>query len=281
MRFRLLLVAVAALFSTGGAMIKLSTLTPLQVASFRSAVAAAVLFVALPESRRRLPPHAWLTVAAYAATLVLFVVATRLTTAANAIFLQSTAPCYVLLLGPPLLGERIERRDLAYLAAVAAGMVCLFLSADRASATAPDPHRGNLLGLASGVAWALTLIGLRAVGRIDAQGGSTTLATVVAGNFLASIVVLPAALPVEQLTLGNALIILYLGAVQIGLAYVCLARAIRHVPAFEATTVLLVEPVMNPVWTWWVHGERPSPAAMAGGAIILAATMGNAWWNRR
>jgi drug/metabolite transporter (DMT)-like permease len=240
-----------------------------------------VLFIAVPASRTRLPPRAWLTVAAYAATLVLFVVATRLTTAANAIFLQSTAPFYVLLLGPTLLGEPIRRRDIAYLVAVAAGMVLLFLSADRAFATAPDPHRGNLLALGSGVSWALTLIGLRASGRRDGPGGATTFATVVAGNLLACLAVLPAALPVTALSRGNILIVVYLGAVQIALAYVCLTRAIQHVPAFETTTVLLVEPVMNPVWTWWVHGERPGPVAIAGGAIILAATMVNAWWNRR
>lgn len=281
MRFRLLLVAAAALFSTGGAVIKLSTLTPLQVASFRSAVAAAVLSLAMPETRRRLPRRVWPTVAAYAATLVLFVVATRLTTAANAIFLQSTAPFYVLLLGPPLLGEPITRRGVMYLGAVAAGMVILFLGAEQAFATAPDPRTGNVLALASGLAWALTLIGLRAGGRGETKSGSTALATVVAGNLLAFVAVLPVALPVVRITTGNLAIILYLGAVQIGLAYVCLARAIPHVPAFEATTVLLVEPVMNPVWTWLVHGERPSTAALAGGAIILVATLGNAWSTRR
>ena len=164
-RNRLLLIGAALLFSTGGAAIKAATLTGWQVASFRSGVAAVVLLAVLPEARRgwswRLVPVG----AAYAATLVLFVLATRLTTAANAIFLQSTAPLYLLLLGPWLLREPVRRSDLVYVLAVAGGMALLFLGTEQALATAPDPHRGNLLGVASGLAWALTVTGLRWLGR--------------------------------------------------------------------------------------------------------------------
>jgi drug/metabolite transporter (DMT)-like permease len=89
------------------------------------------------------------------------------------------------------------------------------------------------------------------------------------------------ALPLHAFGARDAAVILYLGAVQIGLAYWCLTRAIRHVPAFEATTMLQVEPAMNPVWTWLVHGERPTPWALAGGAVIVAATLLNTWVGRR
>src|SRR5688572_19821495 len=120
-RNRLLLVAAAVLFSTGGTAIKAASLTGWQIASFRSAIAAAMLLSVLPEARRnwswRLVPPA----AAYAMTVICFVLATRLTTSANAIFLQSTAPLYILLLGPWLLAERIHRSDLLYVAAVTAG----------------------------------------------------------------------------------------------------------------------------------------------------------------
>jgi drug/metabolite transporter (DMT)-like permease len=102
------------------------------------------------------------------------------------------------------------------------------------------------------------------------------MATVAAGNLMAFLVALPLAVPVTAAAGGaNLLVILYLGVVQIGLAYVCVTRAIRHVPAFEATTILLLEPVMNPIWAWLVHGETPGPWALAGGAIILSATLVN------
>jgi DME family drug/metabolite transporter len=273
-RNRLLLVAAALLFSTGGAAIKAATLTSWQVASFRSAVAAVALLAAVPEARRgwslRIVPVA----AAYAATLVMFVLATRLTTAANAIFLQSTAPLYVLLLAPWLLREPVRRRDLFYVMVVAAGMALFFLGAEQARATAPDPARGNLIGATSGLAWALTVTGLRWLGR--SGEGNSAMATVAAGNLIAFVAALPLAVPVTAASGGaNLMIILYLGVVQIGLAYVCVTRAIRHVPAFEATTILLLEPVMNPIWAWLVHGETPGPWALAGGAIILSATLVN------
>jgi drug/metabolite transporter (DMT)-like permease len=272
-RNRLLLVAAALLFSTGGAAIKSATLTSWQVASFRSAVAAVALLVVVPEARRgwswRIVPVA----SAYAATLVMFVLSTRLTTAANAIFLQSTAPLYMLLLAPWLLRVRGRRRDLFYVMVVAAGMALFFLGTEQARATAPDPARGNLIGAASGLAWALTVTGLRWLGR--SGEGNSAMATVAAGNLMAFLAALPLAVPVTASGGANLVVILYLGVVQIGLAYVCVTRAIRHVPAFEATTILLLEPVMNPIWAWLVHGETPGPWALAGGAIILSATLVN------
>ena len=274
-RYRLYLVIAAILFSTGGAAIKAATLTGWQVASFRSGVAALALLVAIPEARRgwssRLAPVG----VAYAGTLVLFVLATRLTTSANAIFLQSTAPLYVLLLGPWLLREPVRPRDLAYVLAVAAGMVLLFSGAEQSVATAPDPPRGNLLGAAAGVTWAFTVTGLRWLGKHGKAGGA--LAPVAAGNVLACLISLPMALPVANLSGADAAVILYLGIVQIGVAYFFVARAIRYVPAFEATTVLLLEPVMNPLWAWVVQGEQPGARALAGGGIILSATLVNSW----
>jgi drug/metabolite transporter (DMT)-like permease len=217
--------------------------------------------------------------AAYAATLILFVLANRLTTSANAIFLQATAPLYVLLLGPFLLREPIRRADLFYILAVGAGLALFFAGRDTVAVTAPDPPRGNLLALASGVTYALMLAGLRWHGR---KGGEDSgIATVAVGNLIAFACALPMALPLHAFGARDAAVILYLGAAQVGLAYWCLTRAIRRVPAFEATTMLQLEPAMNPVWTWLVHGERPTPWALAGGAVIVSATLVNTWWGRR
>jgi drug/metabolite transporter (DMT)-like permease len=92
---------------------------------------------------------------------------------------------------------------------------------------------------------------------------------------------LPLALPLAGIRASDAAVILYLGAAQIGLAYWCLTRAMRHVTAFEANTVLLLEPALNPVWVWLIHGEKPGAWALAGGAVILAATLANTWRNER
>jgi drug/metabolite transporter, DME family len=278
LRSRLQIVAAALLFSTGGAAVKAATLTGWQVSSFRSALAAIVLLAALPAARRgwnwRMLPVA----IAYAATLILFVLANRLTTSANAIFLQATAPLYVLLLGPWLLHERVRRSDVFYIAAVALGLAFFFLGRDAAMATAPDPPRGNLLALASGVTYALMLAGLRWQGKHGEPDAA--LKTAAAGNVLACLLALPAALPVHQFSAADAVVILYLGCFQVGLAYWCLTRAMRHVPAFEATTMLQLEPAASPFWTWFIHGEVPSPWAMAGGVLIISATLVNTWRNR-
>ena len=272
--------AAAFLFSTGGAAIKAISMTPWQIASFRSGIAALALAVFVPDGRRH---WRWALVpvgTAYAATLVLFVIATRMTTSANAIFLQSTAPLYLLLIGPLLLKEPLSRSDLLFLGAVAAGMVLCFGSAQPAVATAPDPRIGNLMGAVSGLTWALTVSGLRWLGRRAGAGNAAT-ATVVLGNLLAFLTTLPKALPPPHADWLNIAVLFYLGVFQIGLAYLFVTRAIRRVPAFEATTVLLLEPALNPVWVWLVQGERPAGSSIAGGALILSATLANAWWQNR
>jgi len=275
LRYRLLVLAAALLFSTGGAGIKSGSLTVWQVACFRSAIAAGVLLSAMPETRRRWSWRIVPVATAYAATLVSFVVANRLTTAANAVFLQATAPLYVLLFGPLLLREAIRRTDVLFMLSVGAGMALFFVGSQSAVATAPDPHLGNLVAAASGLAYALLLTGLRWLAR--RAEGSSAMPTVVLGNLLAALATLPLAWPVKLLGPANLLVVLYLGVLQVGLAYVCLTRGMRHVQAFEATTLLMLEPAMNPVWAWLVHGERPGLLPVAGGAVIIASTLIHTW----
>jgi drug/metabolite transporter, DME family len=278
-RNRLLLLAAATLFSTGGAAIKAASITGWQVASFRSGIAALALVLLVPSARRgwnwKLAPVG----TTYAAVLVLFVLATRLTTAANAIFLQSTAPLYLLLLAPLLLHEQIRRGDLLLMAAIATGMALVLFSGADAAATAPDPVLGDRYGAGAGLAWALTVSGLRWIGRSGPDNAATP--AVAAGNLIAFLACLPMALPVERFTRADVVVLLYLGVFQIGLAYFFVTRAIRYVPAFEATALLLLEPALNPIWTWLIHHEIPGWRAVAGGSIIILATGVHTWIQSR
>ncbi|MGZ8375841.1 MAG: DMT family transporter [Gemmatirosa sp.] len=296
---RLRLLAAAVLFSTGGAAIKAASLTSWQVAGFRSGVAALAVWLLVPAARGRWTPRVLAVAAIYAATMVLFVLANKRTTSANAIFLQSTAPLWVLLAGPTLLGERTTRRDLVFMAVVALGMAFFFVGEDAPQATAPDPFGGNVLAAISGVAWAGTVLGLRWVGRGSAGArsvretadesatetpsadGTAGLTTVVAGNLLACLVCLPMAFPVVGAGPVDWLVILYLGVFQIGLAYLALSSAMPHVPALEASTLLLVEPALNPAWAYLAHGERPGPLSWVGGALIVLAAVAKTWWDVR
>lgn len=268
------ILVAALLFSTGGAAIKATTLDSWQVASFRSAVAAAAVLALLPAARRNWSPRALLVGLAYAATMVLYVAGNKLTTAANTIFLQSTAPLYLLLLGPWLLKEPVRRSDVGLMALIAAGMSLFFVGEQRSLATAPDPFAGNVLSAISGVTWALTIAGLRWLERKEGAGGG--MATVVAGNLIAFLACLPFAVPVEAARPLDWAVVVYLGIFQIGAAYWFLTRGIGRVPALETSLLLLAEPAVNPVWAWLVHGERPSGLALIGGGLILGGTLLNA-----
>src|SRR4029450_7337634 len=156
-----MVLAAAVLFSTGGAAIKATSLSGWQVASFRSGFAALALLAFLPRSRRLPTSPMWLVGVVYAATLVLFVTATKLTTAANPLFPQAPSPLYVLLLSPFVLGERVRRADVLFMLALAAGLLAFFFGHHQPLDTAPNPFRGDLVAAASGVTWAATIVGLR------------------------------------------------------------------------------------------------------------------------
>jgi drug/metabolite transporter (DMT)-like permease len=344
---RLQLLAAAALFSTGGAAIKAVHFSGWPVACLRSIIAGAALLLLLPQVRRR-PTARMLGVAAcYATTMILFVLANKLTTAASTIYLQSTAPLFVLLLSPWLLGERVRRADLVSMAAIALGLVLLVTGLEPASATAPRPLRGNLLAALSGLTWALTIMGLRGLGRgggaaaapaaaaaghrdtgaagsergaapdgargaapdgdrgappdgargappasdrgAPAEGargaptaqGDDALVAAFWGNVLAAAAALPLSLPLPPSRATDWLVLAFLGLFQIALAYVLLSRGLGGVPALEASLLLLLEPVLNPLWAWLVHGERVGPRVLAGGAMILTATLLNSWHDAR
>lgn len=268
---RLAVVGAAVLFSTGGAAIKACHLSGWQVASFRSGIAVAAVLLMVPEARRRWTRDTWLVGLAYAGTMILYVLANKLTTAANTIFLQDTAPLYILLLSPFLLGERARSRDLLFMLVMAAGMAFFFVGAPPPAVTAPRPMTGNLLALAAGICWALTIMGLRHQGRGN-EGAGVAAAAVACGNLIAFALTLPMAVPVAHATATDWALIAFLGVVQIGLAYVLLTRGVRGVPALEASLLLLVEPVLNPIWAWLVHGENPGLWSILGGAVILGAT---------
>jgi drug/metabolite transporter, DME family len=262
--------AAAILFSTGGAGIKAAAFSGVQVSALRSGLAAIVLMLFVRGRITISAPVVGIGVV-YGATLTLFVLGTKLTTAANAIFLQSTYPLYVLLLSPFVLRERISRRDILYLAAIAAGLVLCVIGRPEPTTTAPNPTLGNALAMLSGLVWALTLLGLRYVER-DATGRSRAMSAVIAGNVFASLVALPFAWPMPNASPGEWATILYLGVFQIGLAYVCLTKAVGRLPALEVSLLLLLEPVFNPIWAWLVGGERPDTWTIAGGSIIIAVT---------
>ncbi len=265
---RLYVLGAAVLWSTSGAAIKsTAALTAWQIAGGRALFAALVVLALVPEARRGLlrPNARTLAVAAaYAATTVLFVFANTLTTSANAIFLQDTAPLWVLLLGPLLLGERPSRAEL-FLAPVYLAGISLFFVEKLGPAGGAT---GNVVALLSGVAFGLLIIGLRGL----RAGGAE--AAVAAGNLLAAAACAPFAVPdLFPIAARDVAIVAFLGIFQHGIAYVLFVRGLRAVSALEGSLLALLEPVLNPIWAVALAGERPGPFALTGGGIILAATL--------
>jgi drug/metabolite transporter (DMT)-like permease len=261
MRAAVLAVAAAALlWSSGGLFIKLAPMPALAVACGRSLIAGVFYLLLL---RPNLRAARWTTAAAYAGCIVSFVTATKLTTAANAIFLQYTAPAYVLLLSPFVLRERLRAIDLWSVLLSLLGLSLFFLDKVEAGQTL-----GNVLGIVSGVFFAFTIVLVR-------RDQGDALPSMTLGNLIAAAATLPFALrslPAVATPLGAG-VLLYLGIVQLGLAYWLFARGVRRVPAAEASVICMLEPICNPVWVWLGTGERPGPWALAGGAVVMAAVV--------
>ncbi|MEE3327972.1 MAG: DMT family transporter [Myxococcota bacterium] len=270
MQARLLILGAALLFSTGGLAIKATSLDAWQVAGLRSGIACVILALAFPASLRRIRRDTWLVASAYAATLLLFTLANKNTTAGNAIFIQNAAPLWILLLSRPLLGESVGRRELGTAAGMGVGVLCLFLATRGFQVTAPDPVLGNSFALGASLCWGLTLIGLRRLASGGETGSDLALAATLVGNGMLFLFCLPVMDLPFSATAADWLWVIYLGAIQIALAYVLLTRGAARVPAFELSLLLLLEAVLNPLWTFLLLGEAMGGLALVGGAIILA-----------
>lgn len=276
-------IGAAVLFSTGGAAIKATSLGGLQVACGRSAIAMVVMLLALPSSRpRREAPwdrRVVAVAAAYAACVTLFVLANKRTTAVNTIFLQSTSPVYVLALSPWLLQEPRRPRDVLVIGVIAAGMGLILSGSSEATAIAADPATGNALAALSGVAWALTVMGLRWLAKQPARRGAAVQAAVL-GNLVTAALCAPFT-GAWTVGAGDVVVLAWLGVFQIGGAYALLTAALPHLPAMRASLLLFVEPVMAGAWSWLVHGEVPGPRELAGSAVVLVGLLLQALPSRR
>jgi drug/metabolite transporter (DMT)-like permease len=266
---RVRLIIASVLFSTGGTAIKGTALDGWEVVALRAAVAAVTVAALLPEARRGFEWRTLLVGAAYGATTTLFVLSNKLTTAASAVFLQNTSPLFILLLAPVALRERVTRGDLVFMAVLAAGMVAFFGGIGAPVATAPKPLLGNALAVCSAFTWSFTIVGYRWL----AVQGLPIGSAVIAGSLLACANALPFALPLGSAGTTDWLLVAYLGVVQLGVAYRLIARALPHVPALEASLILLMEPVLASIWAWLAFGETLGPAGVAGATIIIGATV--------
>ena len=269
-RGALLIAAAALLWSTGGLAIKLVPLSALGVVFWRSFVSGVFLLAVFRPSRERWRHAAPSTVVVYALMILTFVSATKMTTAANAIFLQYTGPLYVLALAPFLLKEQFRKADAAAVGVALGGMSLFFVGR-----LEPGALAGNLVAVLSGVFFGLTVLLLRR----DASGDA--LPSVIAGNLAAAALALPFAWGHLGLDARGVALVLFLGIFQMGISYVLFVKGLKNVPAAEASLIGMLEPMFNPLWAFLGLGERPSAWALLGGAIVLVAVAGRTVFGAR
>ena len=261
----LVLIAVF-LWSTGGLFIKLTDgqLDAYQVTFFRSLFAAVTVLILTRKDGLKINAFGIFTSVIYAALLFLFVWATKKTTAANAIFLQYTAPIYILALAPFVIGEKFRLRDLVTVVIVLAGMSLFFVGQLRL-----EDYQGNIAALGSGVLLGLYIMLLR---HPKADGFNPAIA-VIYGNFLLALVTLPSGIDaVPVMGPMDWFAVTFLGIFQIGISYILFIKGVRGgTRPLDASLIGFIEPLLNPVWVFIFVGERPSQWALLGGAIIITA----------
>src|SRR6266705_4780809 len=262
-----LVLGAAILWSTGGLFIKATHLSALELSFGRSLLAAVTLVIVTRREGFGLNRISALTSVLYAALLLLFVLATKLTTAANAIFLQYTAPVYVLILEPIFYKEKFRSSDLITVAACVTGMSLFFVCKLR-----PEDVSGNLLALGSGVCFALFFLLLRHSKSRNVNRASSAIY----GNLIVVLICAPAFVGAARRGISAADLarVSYLGIVQIGCAYLLFTLAMaRGLRSLDASIVGYIEPVLNPIWVFLFIGERPSSWAIIGGAIIITSVI--------
>ena len=256
-----LLLAAALGWSLAWVLFKFVQWPPLAVAGGRGLIAAVFLLLVRAHTLRfTWSPLQLGTAVAYAGCTVLFAAANKLTTAANAILLQYTAPVWIALLGAWLLGERTTRADWLTIAAVLTGMGVFLYDGLRLHDLA-----GILVAIASGACFGAMIILTRK------QKDGSPIESIILGNFLGFLVGLPAIWSAPPLSGSSLAALLVLGVVQLGIPYLFYALAIKHVTALEAVLLPVAEPILNPLWVMLVIGEKPSALALLGGAIVLGA----------
>jgi drug/metabolite transporter (DMT)-like permease len=270
----LYVLAAALLWSTGGLFIKATELSAFELSFGRSLLAAVTVAYFTRREGFRVN---WLTgvvAVLYAALLLLFVIATKMTTAANAIFIQYTAPVYVLVLEPLIYKEKFRRRDAFVVAACAVGIALFFVGRVR-----PEEMNGNLIAMLSGLCFAFFMLLIRH----PRAGEVNRASSIIYGSLLLALVTLPSFVAgAHKVKLSDVGIMVFLGVFQIGLAYTLFTWGVESgVRSLDAALVGYIEPVSNPLWVYLFIGERPTAWALLGGAIIITAVVVHTYLSTR
>jgi len=254
-------IIASTLWSTGGILIKQVSWNPVAISGARSFFAALVIFAYLRKPKVTKSKATILGSISCAGTVLFFVVANKLTTSANAILLQYTAPIFVAILGALILKESIHWYDIASIIVVSFGMVLFFIQN-----VSPGNTIGNIIAIFTGVCLAGVTISIKV------QGDGSAIEITLFGNILAFLVSLPFIFNVVP-DLRSIIFIIILGVFQLGIPYIFYAKSIKYISALEAILIAVIEPLLNPLWVFIFTGENPGIYSIIGGAIVISAVL--------
>ena len=260
----LFLILAALLWSTAGIFVKTLDWHPLSILAGRGLFTSLLFLIYMRRLPQKITHWTLLAAGGSIATQFLFVTSTKLTTAANSIFLQYTAPIYVVLLAYWLLREKPSRTDWIAMGTIFLGMILFF--GDQLS---PNGFYGNILAVLSGVTSAIMMVSFRA------QKDGSPEDSVLIASLVIAIFGFPSVLK-ESWTISGWSVLAYLGIFQIGVAFIFFTKGIKHIPALEANLIGTLEPILNPVWVFLFLGERMGKSALLGGLVVLVGVIASA-----
>ncbi len=261
----LAMVVTASLWSIAGLFIKVIDWNPIAIAGLRSFIASIVLLIYLKKPVLHLSFPQVAAAVANAATMLLFVIANKTTTAANAILLQYIAPIFTAFIGAALLKERTQKEHWIAFVVVAAGMIIMFMEK-----LSGGQLVGNIIALTSAVTFSLFFVFMRM------QKDGSPFESILLSHWITAGVclIISIFLPMPNFTIKSTGAIIVLGVIQIGIPSILFAVAIKRITAVSANLIAVIEPVFNPVWVFLVLHESPGVNTVIGGAVIVAAVTG-------
>lgn len=276
-----MVVMAVLLWSTAGLLFKMTSITAFEANLGRCLLAALTIVILTRFKAFKADRFTFLLAIFYVGALSFFAVANKMTTAANAIFLQYTAPLYILILGPFILKEKFRVTDLFIVVLCLSGMSLFFLDTADATVLSPETQQlGNVMALLSGISLGIFILLLRHP-RAYNQHPS---APVLHGNLIAVFVMLPFVLdnPTAEWTTNDFIAVTALGIIQIGLAYFLFTQGVaRGLKSLNASIIGFLEPLLNPIWVFLFIGEIPTRWALAGGGVIILAIGLHTWLSSR
>ncbi|HEY8362168.1 MAG TPA: DMT family transporter [Tissierellaceae bacterium] len=247
----------AILLSSGGILLKFVNMNPMAIAGARGIIATIIVWLYLKKPKFTFSKPQIIGGICYSLMVISFVISNKLTTAANAIVLQYTAPIWVAILGAWLLKEKIHIYDWISIVVVSLGMVLFFIE---------DMEGGNLAGNIVAIFSGIVLAGATIAMRLQKDG--SPVETTLLGHMITALVGLPFVFR-ANFTLQNIIGIVLLGVFQIGISYILYSLAIKHLKALESMLIMFLEPILNPIWVAIFYGEKPSLYSLIGGIIII------------